>query len=167
MHADVIDADMGVRPVPFRLALDVRTRKVPHFNHRAEIRWFGFRGSLVEPGWAQVELERIERGALGGGGTCAINGGVIAAGFDAAFVLAGLGHYDSDIMVTLDLSIQFLSLARTDRPLVFRAGVTKSSRAFAFAQGALVARGMPGPALATASAMLAPPAPPRSVAPRD
>lgn len=156
----MMETGLGVRPLPFRLALDVRARKVPHFNHRAEIRWFGFRGSLVEPGWAEVEFERIEHGALGGGGTSAINGGVIAAGFDAAFVLAGLGHYDSDIMVTLDLSIQFLSLARTDRPLVFRAGVTKSSVAFAFGQGALVARGVPGPALATASAMLAPKSPP-------
>jgi acyl-coenzyme A thioesterase PaaI-like protein len=51
------------------------------------------------------------RGLQGGGGTGAINGGVIAAGFDAVAVLTGLGHYETDTVVTVDLSVQFLALA--------------------------------------------------------
>ncbi|WP_222432833.1 PaaI family thioesterase [Caenimonas sedimenti] len=152
---------MHLDPIPFRLAPDARSRQLSSFNDRAEIRWFGFRGQWVEPGWAEIEFERIEAGALGGGGVDAINGGVIAAGFDAAFVLAGLGHYDSKAVVTLELSVQFLSLARAAEPLAFRAGVTKSSRGFAFAQGALLAR-RGGAPFATASAMIAPASAPRA-----
>jgi acyl-coenzyme A thioesterase PaaI-like protein len=146
---------MEFRPVPFRLSQEARASKLPKFNERAEIRWFGFRGAFVEPAWSEVDVERLDPGALGGGGTAALNGGVIAAGFDAAFVLAGLGHYDSDVVVTLELSVQFLSLARAAEPLVFRAGVTRSSRGFAFAQGALLTRSG-GVTFATASAMVAP-----------
>ena len=58
-------------------------------------------------------------------------------------------------MVTLELSVQFLALARTDAPLVFRAGVTRSSRHFAFARALLAAEGGHDP-FATATAMLAP-----------
>jgi hypothetical protein len=128
---------MEFRPVPFRLSQEARASKLPKFNERAEIRWFGFRGAFVESAWSEVDVERLDPGALGGGGTAALNGGVIAAGFDAAFVL------------------QFLSLARGAEPLVFRAGVTRSSRGFAFAQGALLTRSG-GVTFATASAMVAP-----------
>jgi acyl-coenzyme A thioesterase PaaI-like protein len=55
-------------------------------------------------------------GVLGGGGTKALNGEVIAAVFDAAFVLAGLAQYEAEVVVTLELSVQFLSLATIDRP---------------------------------------------------
>ena len=91
---------------------------------------------------------------LGGGGTAATNGGVIAAGFDAVLVLASLGHYETDIVVTLDLSVQFLALARPSATLIFRAGVTRSARHFAFVQAELLdgdrtlamAKGMVAPA---------------------
>jgi acyl-coenzyme A thioesterase PaaI-like protein len=106
---------------------------VASFNRRAEIGWFGFEGRFAEPGVAEIVLAQPQPGWLGGGGVDAINGGVIAAGFDAAFVLAGLGHFDADVVVTLELSVQFLSLARADRPLLFQAAVTRSSRGFAFA----------------------------------
>ncbi|MBG9387632.1 hotdog domain-containing protein [Caenimonas aquaedulcis] len=147
---------MEMPPIPFRLCADARKDKLQSFNDRAEIRWFGFRGSFAEPAWAEIEFERVETGALGGGGTAAINGGAIAAGFDAAFVLAGLGHYDCGTVVTLELAVQFLSLARAAQPLVFRAGVLRSSRGFAFARGALIAQGTAGAAFATATAMIAP-----------
>lgn len=147
---------MELNPVPFRLSTGARENKVSAFNSRAEIRWFGFRGALIEPGLAEIEFERVVAGALGGGGQAAINGGVISAGFDAAFVLAGLGHYESEVVVTLELSIQFLSLARADEPLVFQAGAVRSSRGFAFVQGALMARSGKGAPFATATGMVGP-----------
>lgn len=150
---------MELRPIPFRLPAGARSPKLHSFNDRAEIRWFGFRGALAEPGWAEVEFERLQTGVLGGGGTAAVNGGAIAAGFDAVFVLTGLCHYPSDTIVTLELAVQFLSLARADQPLLFRAGVTRSSRGFAFAQGALVVRGNTDTAFATATAIVAPSGP--------
>ena len=97
--------------IPFRLVSTQREEQLAQFNARKEIAWFGFRGAFEEPGLAIINFTKIESGLQGGGGTSAINGGVIAAGFDAAFVLAGLGHYDSKVVVTLELSVKFLSLA--------------------------------------------------------
>lgn len=140
--------------IPFRLDASARERQLASFNARDEIIWFGFKGSFDETGTAIIRFEYALPGALGGGGTSAVNGGVIAAGFDAAFVLAGLGQYETDVVVTLDLSVQFLSLARPAPGLAFHATVTRSSRHFAFAQGEL---GVPGSApFATAKAMVAP-----------
>jgi acyl-coenzyme A thioesterase PaaI-like protein len=149
---------MQAEPLPFRLPQDERAPKLTTFNPRSEILWFGFEGGFVEPGLAEIRLARLQSGALGGGGVAALNGGVIAAGFDAAFVLAGLGHFESAVVVTLELSVQFLSLARTAQPLLFRSWLTKSARGFGFAQGVLAAEAG-GPAFATATAMVAPSAP--------
>ena len=141
--------------LPFRLAAEARRARLAAFNRRREILWFGFEGRYGEPALAEVVVTRMQDGLLGGGGDAALNGGAISAGFDAAFVLAGLGHFDSEVVVTLELSTHFLSLARADRPLAFRAGVTRSSRGFAFAQGSLAPLDG-GAAFATATAMLAP-----------
>lgn len=96
--------------IPFRLVSTQREEQLAQFNARKEIAWFGFRGAFKEPGMAIINFTKIESGLQGGGGTSAINGGVIAAGFDAAFVLAGLGHYDSKVVVTLELSVKFFPL---------------------------------------------------------
>jgi len=143
--------------VPFRLDANRRAQQLEQFNARAEILWFGFRGAFETPGSAVVTFARIDAGLQGGGGTAAINGGVIAAGFDAAFVLAGLGHYDTEVVVTLELSVKFLSLALASKPLAFRAQVVRSARNFGFAEGALVQSDVPdAPPFAIASAMVAP-----------
>lgn len=145
--------------VPFRLDPARREDKLEAFNRRAEIRWFGFVGSYADPGSALVAITRLDAGLQGGGGTTAINGGVIAAGFDAAFVLAGLAHYEAEVVVTLELSVKFLSLARADPSLAFHAHVVRSARHLAFAEGFLARRdaaGVSGPHLAIATAMVAP-----------
>jgi acyl-coenzyme A thioesterase PaaI-like protein len=147
---------MSTIVVPFRLGAGARAEHLQEFNRRAEIAWFGFSGQFVEPGEAEITFARMAQGALGGGGTQAVNGGVIAAGFDAAFVLAGLGHYDSEVVITLELSVKFLSLARADRPLAFRAHVVRSGRHFAFVEGRLGPQDGSGSPFAVASAMVAP-----------
>ena len=147
---------MPTLATPFRLDAGARAEHLQEFNARAEIAWFGFAGRFVEPGEAVITFARMAQGALGGGGTQAVNGGVIAAGFDAAFVLAGLGHYDSRVVVTLELSVKFLSLASVEQPLAFRARVIRSARHFAFAEGHLAAEDGSGPRLAMATAMIAP-----------
>jgi acyl-coenzyme A thioesterase PaaI-like protein len=141
--------------LPFRVPADARGARRGAFNRRAEILWFGSEGRFAEPSVAEIRVAHLQQGLLGGGGIAALNGGAISAGFDAAFVLAGLGHFESDVVVTLELSVQFLALARADAPLAFRTGVTRSSRAFAFAQGTL-APVDGGAAFATATAMVAP-----------
>lgn len=143
--------------VPFRLPRERRATQLQRFNARAEIAWFGFQGRFEEPGTACIALLELHPGALGGGGTAAINGGVIAAGFDAAFVLAGLGHYDTDVVVTLELSVQFLRLARAIEVPAIQARVLRSSRHVCFVEGELVDRGDASlPPFAVAKGMLSP-----------
>lgn len=124
--------------IPFRLSAEQRSRQLSGFNIRKEIEWFGFEGAFEEPGIAVVRFKTVNEGVLGGGGTDAINGGVISAGFDAAFVLAGLAQYDVDVVVTLELSVQFLSLAKVSSGLGFQAEVVRSAKNFCFVKGALL-----------------------------
>ena len=140
--------------LPFRLDPQARAPKLSAFNQRAEIVWFGFEGRYVEPGAAVVAPTRLHDGTLGGGGARALNGGLISAGFDAAVVLAGLGHFDSDVVVTLELSTRFLALARVEESLEFRAVIVRSARHFAFAEAVLA--GVNGAVYSTACAMVAP-----------
>jgi acyl-coenzyme A thioesterase PaaI-like protein len=143
--------------IPFRLAPSRLEEQLAQFNARKEIDWFGFKGTFKDPGLAVITFTKVEAGLQGGGGTAAINGGVIAAGFDAAFVLAGLGHYDSEVVVTLELSVKFLSLALVSDSLAFQAHVVRSARNFSFAEGFLSHAGATGgPHLAIATAMVAP-----------
>lgn len=143
--------------IPFRLAPTLREEQLAQFNARKEVAWFGFRGTFEEPGLAIIKFTKLESGLQGGGGTAAINGGVIAAGFDAAFVLAGLGHYESKVVVTLELSVKFLSLALVSESLAFQAHVVRSARNFSFAEGFLSQAGTgAGQHLAIATAMVAP-----------
>jgi acyl-coenzyme A thioesterase PaaI-like protein len=143
--------------LPFRLDARRRAAQLQQFQARAEIAWFGFVADFADPGTARIGFGRFAEGLLGGGGTTAVNGGVIAAGFDAAFVLAGLGHYDTPVVVTLELSVKFLSLARVSPTLAFEAQLVRSARHFGFAEGCLLdtadAAARP---LAVATAMVAP-----------
>jgi acyl-coenzyme A thioesterase PaaI-like protein len=143
--------------VPFRVTADKLRQQLLQFNARSEVQWFGFSGALQAPATAIVTLKGVGAGVLGGGGTSALNGGVVAAGFDAAFVLAGLAQYESEVVVTLELSVQFLSLATVDSPVAFTAGVVRSSRRFSYVRGVLAPQDdLSSPAFATATGMVAP-----------
>ena len=144
-------------PTPFRLGPDRLESQSRQFNARKEIEWFGFRGSFEAPGDAVLSIACPDPGMLGGGGTAALNGGVIAAGFDGVFVLAGLSQYETEVVVTLELSVKFVNLAIASRPLEWRAHVVRSSKRFAFVEGALVDRANRHESpVALASAMVAP-----------
>lgn len=142
--------------LPFRLDPATRSVALAAFNTRHEIVWFGFKGVFEEPWAATIQFRPTKPGMLGGGGTSAVNGGVIAAGFDAAMVLAGLGHYDTDVVVTLELAVQFLSLAHARDGLMFRAGVVRSTRHLAFVEAQLLGPAGAAAPLATARGMVAP-----------
>ncbi len=126
----------GAQAIPLRLAGARLDRAAALFNERGEVRWFGFRGSF-EGDTACIRFGEVHRGLQGGGGTAAVNGGVIAAGFDAALVLTGLGHYETDTVVTVDLSVQFLALAQATPALCWRAWATRTTRGLAFVQAVL------------------------------
>lgn len=140
-------------PVPFRLEAPALERARGLFNERGEVRWFGFEGRFEEDGTVAIRFGRLHEGLQGGGGTPAINGGVIAAGFDAAVVMTGLGHYDTDTVVTVELSVQFLALARPSAGLAWRAWATRTTRGLCFVQAQL---GDGITAFATAAALVRP-----------
>lgn len=148
---------MDSAAVPFRLPAERLQVQLAQFQARAEVQWFGFSAELCASATVRILPGAPTAGQLGGGGTQALNGGVIAAGFDAAFVLAGLAQYDDPVVVTLELSVQYLSLARADEPLAFTAQVMRSSRRFCFVNGALGLAGATGqPPLALAAGLVAP-----------
>ena len=148
---------MNATGLAFRLNAERRTAQLAAFNARREIEWFGFEGAFAEPSTALITFRQFDPGAQGGGGTAAINGGVIAAGFDAAFVLAGLAQYDVEVVVTLELSVQFLNLARVGDGLALQAQVVRSAKNFCFVRGTLSDRAAPAaPPMALASGMVAP-----------
>jgi acyl-coenzyme A thioesterase PaaI-like protein len=135
--------------VPFRLGAHALERAQTLFNVRSEIKWFNFEGRFEGADSAVVRFFELHTGLQGGGGTPAINGGVIAAGFDAACVMTGLGHYETDTVVTVDLSVQFLALADATLPLAWQAWATRSTRSLLFVQ-AVLGDGKAGFATATA-----------------
>lgn len=139
--------------IPFRVNAARRDELLTLFNRREEIKWFGFQGAFSEPGLATVTFTKLETGMQGGGGTAAINGGGIAAGFDAAFVLAGLAQYDAEIVITIELSVKFLSLALVSDALSFNAHIVRSGKNFSFAEGYMSGAGQH---LAVATAIVAP-----------
>ena len=127
---------LAAAPVPFGLEPAQLARAQGLFNQRDEIRWFGFEGAF-EQGACSIRFGRLHPGLQGGGGTAAVNGGVIAAGFDAACVMAGLGHYETDTIVTVDLSVKFLALARPTPALAWQAWATRTTRSLCFVQAVL------------------------------
>jgi acyl-coenzyme A thioesterase PaaI-like protein len=127
------------------------------FNQRREVQWFGFEGRFEAPNSALIHMPNLDAGQLGGGGTDALNGGVIAAGFDAACVLAAMAPYDASVVLTLRLELQFMRLACPDHGLQFRAQVLKTARHFCFVQAVLATVGAEAQLpMASATAMLAP-----------
>jgi acyl-coenzyme A thioesterase PaaI-like protein len=124
-------------PAPFRLDPVALGAAQDGFNRRGEIVWFGFAGRFADGGVAAISSGPAHPGQRGGGNTPAINGGVIAAGFDAVSVLVGLGHYPTDVVVTLDLAVQFLRLAPASENLAWRGWATRTTRDLCFVQAAL------------------------------
>lgn len=138
--------------IPFRRSEAERADVLQAFAARPEIGWFGFEGRF-DGDRAIVELPDVHDGHLGGGGRAALNGGVITAGFDAAAVLAGLGHYATSNVVTVSLSVQFLALALLDARPRFEAWAVASSRDLIVVEAVLAGDGVP---FATANAILKP-----------
>ena len=146
---------LAVAPAPFRLDRNQLDRAQRLFNERGEVRWFGFSGAFEEAAVA-IRFSQLHRGLQGGGGTSALNGGVIAAGFDAAAVMTGLGHYETDTVVTVDLSVQFLALATASEDLRWTAWASRTTRSLCFVQAVL---GAGDRVFATASGVVKPAGP--------
>ncbi len=157
--------------LPFVLPAEQLALRLAEFHGRQEVVWLGLAGRFEAEGRAAVRFERLTPGHLGGAGTDALNGGMIASGFDAACVLAALGHVDTDVVATLTLQVQYLRRAMASPSLVFRAGAMKAARSVVFVHALLEDPSRGPEPLAVAQATLAPvrtrtPSPHRSAAGR-
>jgi acyl-coenzyme A thioesterase PaaI-like protein len=142
--------------LPFALPPDLLALRLAAFHGRPEIAWLGLAGRFDGDGMAVVRFERLTPGHLGGAGTAALNGGMIASGFDAACVLAALGHVDTEVVATLTLQVQYLRRAMASPSLIFRAGATKAARSVVFVHAVLGDPSRGSEPLAVAQATLAP-----------
>ena len=142
--------------LPFALPPERLADKLVGFQARREIGWLGLQGRFEAPDSAAVRFARLEPGYLGGGGTEALNGGLIATGFDAVCVLAALGHVETEVVATLTLQVQYLRLAVTTPGLEFRAQALKVARHVVFVQATLEDPDAGRGPAATATATLAP-----------
>lgn len=142
--------------VPFALAPERLALRLADFHGRAEIAWLGLAGRFEGEGLAVARFERLTPGHLGGAGTNALNGGLIATGFDAACVLAALGHVDTEVVATLTLQVQYLRRAMASSSLMFRAWATKAARSVVFVHAVLEDPSRGPEPLAVAQATLAP-----------
>jgi acyl-coenzyme A thioesterase PaaI-like protein len=145
--------------LPFRIRTSELGERLAEFNCRREIQWFGFSGQYEAPSSAVICLSQVEGGMLGGGGIDALNGGIIAAGFDAVCVLAAIAQFGACNVVTLNLQVQFMRLASLRPRHQFRAQVLKCGRHICFVQAVLVTEDKDDSVpivLATATATLAP-----------
>jgi acyl-coenzyme A thioesterase PaaI-like protein len=142
--------------LPFALGPEPLALRLAAFHGRPEIAWLGLAGRFECDGMAVVRFERLTPGHLGGAGTTALNGGMIATGFDAACVLAALGHVDTEVVATLTLQVQYLRRAMASPSLIFRASATKAARSVVFVHAVLEDSSRGGDPLAVAQATLTP-----------
>jgi acyl-coenzyme A thioesterase PaaI-like protein len=142
--------------LPFALAPQALALRLAEFHGRQEIAWLGLVGRFEGEGTALVRFLHLTPGHLGGAGTAALNGGLIATGFDAVCVLAALGHLDTEVVATLTLQVQYLRRAMASPSLVFRAGALKAARNVVFVHAVLEDTSRGGEPLAVAQATLAP-----------
>lgn len=100
----------------------------------------------VADGEAEVELG-VEDHHRGGGGTEAVNGGIVAYLFDAAMGLAARSTWDEGVrgQVTVTMTVQYLTMLRAERRVrtvgrvVHRGGTTVFTEARAYDETGTVA----------------------------
>lgn len=111
------------------------------FNARPEVLWAGLEGSVDPDGSACIRLSPSAASALEGTGSGGLNGGLIAAGFDAAVILAALMAADTDVVVTASLNVSYVQPARLSHAPRWRASATRSGRSIIHVAARLEADG--------------------------
>lgn len=100
--------------------------------------WAGLRLLEAEGGRARVELD-VQDHHRGGGGTRAINGGIIAYMFDGLLgVAVGSTREDLAGQVTVSLNINYLRMVEAHSLVVGTARVLRQGRELAFAEGQIL-----------------------------
>ena len=104
----VAERALAERGLPIPLDPEARTAWQDAFNVHAGMQYIGCRLDLADPRVVRVHLPRIEPHHLGGLGSDAVNGAVLAGFFDIALGVAGVLQFPGQRAGTVDLSIKFM-----------------------------------------------------------
>jgi acyl-coenzyme A thioesterase PaaI-like protein len=99
---------LAARGLPVPLDEAKRRRWQDEFNAHQGMQYIGCRLDLSDPRVVRVHLPEIQAHHLGGLGTDAVNGAVLAGFFDIALGVAGVLQFPGKRAGTVDLSIKFM-----------------------------------------------------------
>jgi acyl-coenzyme A thioesterase PaaI-like protein len=133
-------AALRVRAQPIPLDEASRRQIAARLNGLASMRMFGARVDLADPQVVRVGLAEVADHHLGGLGTRAVNGAVIAGLFDVALGVAGTLQFGGQRSGTVELSIKLMRPA-FEAPLEVLAIALKHSPHLSFTEAELYAEG--------------------------
>ncbi len=98
--------------------------------------WAGLRITHAKDGEAQIELD-VAHHHRGGGGTEAVNGGIVAYMFDGLLGVAVRSVWEEDVVgqVTVNLNIQYRQMLHAKQVVIGKSRVTTRGRSTVFAEG--------------------------------
>jgi acyl-coenzyme A thioesterase PaaI-like protein len=137
-HAPIAALRARAQPIP--LADAQRRQLAARMNGLASMRLIGARIDLEDPQVVRLGRAEVAEHHLGGLGTRAVNGAVIAGLFDAALGMAGTLQFGGQRAGTVELSIKLLRPA-FEAPLEVLAIALKHSPQLAFTEAELYAEG--------------------------
>jgi len=134
-----IDA-LRARAQPIPLDDATRSQVAARMNALASMRMIGARFDLADPHVVRLGLAEVAEHHLGGLGSRAINGAVIAGLFDAALGVAGTLQFGGQRAGTVELSIKLMRPA-FEAPIEVLSIALKHSPHLAFTEAELYAEG--------------------------
>jgi len=142
---------LRLRALPFPIDAAARALWQTRLNELPVTRLYDTRFDLSDPAIVRLALETIGEQHLGGLGTHAVNGAVIAGMFDAALGVAGTLHHAARRVGTVELSIKLMRPV-FDAPLEVLSIAVKCTPHLAFTSAELYGAGK---LCATASGIVA------------
>jgi acyl-coenzyme A thioesterase PaaI-like protein len=131
---------LRARAQPIPLDAAARGQVAARMNGLASMRMIGARFDLADPQVVRIGLAEVAEHHLGGLGTRAVNGAVIAGLFDAALGMAGTLQFGGQRAGTVELSIKLMRPA-FEAPIEVLAIALKHSPHLAFTEAELYAEG--------------------------
>lgn len=106
------------------------------WNDALFMKWAGMRITGAKDGQATIELQ-VEEHHRGGGGTQAVNGGIISYMLDTVLGAAVHSTWNDGVVaqVTVHLDVSYLTLVRAESVVRGKAQVTRTGRSTVFVEG--------------------------------
>jgi len=131
---------LRARAQPIPLDAPTREQFAARMNGLASMQMMGARLDLADPAVVRIGLAEVGEQHLGGLGTRAINGAVIAGLFDLALGVAGTVQFGGQRAGTVELSIKLMRPA-FEAPIEVLSVALKRSPHLAFTEAELYAEG--------------------------